>query len=103
MGNDEQSKHEHHHTSEALTLLRLSLKNLEMADEMLVNGKPCVEVVRRLSGVVSLLIECKSLVANDHLLSCVQSALKPGQESVINELKILVSELSTSASKGSHH
>jgi len=103
MGNDEQSKHEHHHTSEALTLLRLSLRNLEMAEEMLVHGKPCVEVVRRLSGVVATQIECKSLVANDHLLSCVQSALKPGQESVINELKILVSELSTSASKGSHH
>lgn len=93
----------HHHTQEALNHLRLVIQNLQMIEAMVRDEKPCTDVVRRLSGALVTLVECRSIIARDHIASCIHSALKPGQEKVVNEVSILFQELLKGPLQGSHH
>lgn len=101
MASDE--KHEHKHQQEALVHLRVALQNLENVQTMIHDQKPCVDVVDRLSGIISALIECRSIIARDHISSCIAAALKPGQESVQLEVTRLFQRLSQGPTQGSHH
>lgn len=95
--------HEHKYQEETLVHLRVALQNIETVQVMIQDNKPCVEVVDRLSGIISALIECRSIVARDHISSCISAALKPGQESVAIEVTRLFQRLSRGPIQGSHH
>lgn len=96
-------KHEHKHQEEALVHLRVALQNIETVQAMIHDEKPCVEVVDRLSAIIGALIECRGIVARDHISSCISAALKPGQESVAIEVTRLFQRLSQGPIRGSHH
>ncbi len=100
---DSSQKHEHHHTQEAQTYIRVAIDNLQSIHTMLTDQKPCADVVRNLSGVLVSLIECRSIVAQDHITSCIRSALKPGQEEVLNDVTQLFQQLLKGPLQGSHH
>lgn len=101
--NENSHKHLHHHTQEALNYLRVAIDNLQSIQSMVKDQKPCAEVVRNLSGVLVSLIECRSIVAQDHLTSCISQALKPGQEQVLNDVTQLFQQLLKGPLQGSHH
>lgn len=96
-------KNGHHHEQEALVQLRVALQNLENVQLMIEEHKPCVDVVDRLSSIIGVLIECRSIVAQDHISSCIAEALKPGQEAVQLEVTRLFKRLSQGPIRGSHH
>lgn len=95
--------HEHHHTNEALMHMRVAIDNLQAIEAMLRKQKPCAEIVRQLSGVLVTLIECRGIVAQDHISSCIQAALKPGQEDVLKDVTLLFQQLLKGPLQGSHH
>ncbi|OYZ23539.1 MAG: hypothetical protein B7Y39_04325 [Bdellovibrio sp. 28-41-41] len=96
-------KHEHHRTQEVLTHLRVAIQNLKDVEDMIKNQKPCNDVISILSGVLVTLVECRATVAQDHISSCIQSSLKPGQEKVLNEVSLLFQQLLKGPIQGSHH
>lgn len=93
----------HHHTEEALTHLRIAVSNLESVQTMIVDQRPCAEVVKNLSGVLITLIECRSIIAQDHITSCIRDALQPGQEKVLNDVIALCQQLLKGPLQGTHH
>lgn len=97
------TSHEHHRTEEILNHIRLAIKNLEMIQEMVEAQKPCLDIVSRLSGALNVLNETRGLVAKDHLASCLRSSLKPGQESIANELNSLITQFTNGITPASRH
>ncbi|OYZ19212.1 MAG: hypothetical protein B7Y39_12475 [Bdellovibrio sp. 28-41-41] len=99
----ETKKAEHHHSQEALMHIRVAIDNLKSVESMLNEQKPCTDVVSRLSGILATIAECRGIVAQDHITSCIQSALPPGKESVLNEVSILFQQILKGPIQGSHH
>lgn len=102
--NNEKHDHEHERTQDVLMYIRAAIDSLHNIENMISNQKFCANVVQQLSGTMARLAECRNIVVQDHISSCIRPALKSGQEKVINEVdQIFKQMVKWSGSAGSHH
>jgi len=96
-------KKSHHHTTEAQTHIRLAKANVEDINRMLTENAPCTDVVSRISGVIQVLVECRSIIVSDHINSCISTSVPGAKDGLIQELNSLVRQLTNPSITRSHH
>lgn len=97
-------EHTHVRSEEVQMHLRAAEQSLQAIQKMMEAGQPCLSVVQQISGLINRLSDCRAIVAQDHIASCIRTAAKPGQEAILNEMELLLSHIIKSSSpSGSHH
>lgn len=95
-------KHEHANQSLALGHIQSAIESLSQIKQMLESGQPCPEVSQRLSGELIRISECRNIIIKDHIASCIQPALKPGNAQVLSDINRMLQQV-LSVPTGSHH
>lgn len=97
-------EHTHHRTEEVMVKLRAAIEHLEFVRKMLAEQKSCTDVVEQLAGVQTRITECQQIVVKDHITSCITPALKPGSESALKDVEVILQQLmKLKIPQGSHH
>lgn len=99
-------KHEHEHsrTEEVQLHLRGAIQGLQSIQFLVAEEHGCLKVVQQLTSIIGRLAECRALVAQDHLASCIQSSRSAGSEETLKELEQLLQIfIKTGVQAGSHH
>lgn len=97
-------EHVHHRTEEVMVQLRAAIEHLEFVKTMLDEQRPCTDVVAQLAGVQTRISEIQQIVVKDHITSCISPALKPGSESALKDVEVILQQLmKVKVIQGSHH
>lgn len=96
--------HEHSRTDEVQLHLRGAIQSLQSVQLMVAQEHGCLKVVQQLTAVIGRLGECRALVAQDHVASCIQSSGSTKSEETLKELEQLLQIfIKTGSPTGSHH
>lgn len=92
MAKKHDSHHTHRHPShpEAVTRLKRAGGHLNKVTAMIEGGQPCADILQQLTAVMSALSGCRVLLLQDHLDTCLRSAIKPGHDKLIDEIGTVV-------------
>lgn len=98
------AEHTHTRTEDVQMHLRAAEQSLQSIQIMIENGQSCISIVQQLTGIMNRVADCRAMVAQDHIASCIRTAVKPGQEAVLNEMEVLFAHIIKSPNPaGSHH
>lgn len=78
---------------EGVVRLRRARGHLDKVIQMVEEGRHCTDILQQLSAVISALGGCRTLLFSGHLKTCLRPALKPGNESLIDEIEKLSSRV----------
>lgn len=96
--------HEHSRADEVQLHLRGAIQSLQSVQLMVAQEHGCLKVVQQLTAVIGRLGECRALVAQDHVASCIRSSGSAGPDKTLKELEELLQIfVKTGTQAGSHH
>lgn len=96
--------HKHHRTDEVRSLIRAAIGNLSTVETMIQDQQSCVEIVQRLTSVMTLISECRGIVAKDHIASYVREvSTHEATEKMVSDLNSIIQNFMPSSRSGSHH
>ncbi len=80
--------HKHHHKShdEAVVRLNRATGHLKTVVGMIEEQKPCADILQQLSAVIAALNGCRVVLLQDHLETCLKSALKASDQHLVEEI-----------------
>lgn len=76
--------------AEAMKKLNRISGRVDGIRKMLNEGRYCGDILMQLSAAKSMIHQCEYLILEDHLKTCVVEQLAGGNDSVIDELEILM-------------
>lgn len=91
MGKHKHGSNKGHATHpEAILRLKRAGGHLNKVVEMLEKEKPCADILQQLSAVIAALANCRIVLLQDHINSCIRPAIKPGHQQLIDEIEVVV-------------
>lgn len=84
------SDHPHQETQKILNRMSRAIGHMESIKRMVEEGRDCSEILIQLAAVRSAINSVGRIVLQDHISSCVLSAAKTGDQTVLKDLNAAV-------------
>ncbi|MBP9044384.1 MAG: metal-sensing transcriptional repressor [Spirochaetes bacterium] len=81
-----EAENPHEHTKEVVNRMSRVIGHMEAIKKMVEEGRDCSDVLIQLSAVRSAINSISRIILEDHINHCVVSAVKNGDQKVIDEL-----------------
>lgn len=86
----EQFYHEHESTKAVINRLSRAVGHLESVKKMVEDGRDCSEILIQIAAVKSAVNNIGKIILQDHINSCVVTAVETGDKKVLDDLNIAI-------------